>query len=108
MKNKNNDKIMINEAQLILAEKRTSFAALRTGIAVFALPLTITSLLIVTSKYYDIVNVLFLFVIVAGICILLSLLGGYLIVKSVFKIHNYDKLLENLKKKNKILQQYLE
>ena len=33
------DALIINEAQLILAEKRTSMAAMRTGIAVFALPL---------------------------------------------------------------------
>jgi uncharacterized membrane protein YkgB len=44
------DPIIINEAQLILAEKRTALAAMRTGIAVFALPLSVLSLLIVTSK----------------------------------------------------------
>ena len=41
------DAIVINEVQLILAEKRTSLASLRTGIAVFALPLTVLSFLIV-------------------------------------------------------------
>jgi len=45
------DPIIINEGQLILAEKRTSLAVIRTGIAVFALPLSVLSLLIVTSKY---------------------------------------------------------
>ncbi|MGA8239636.1 MAG: hypothetical protein WB818_03615, partial [Desulfobacterales bacterium] len=52
------DPIIINEAQLILAEKRTSLAALRTGITVFALPLSVLSLLIVTSKFYDVVHVI--------------------------------------------------
>lgn len=46
------DAIIINEAQLILAEKRTSMAAMRTGIAVFALPLSVLGLLIATSRYY--------------------------------------------------------
>jgi hypothetical protein len=33
--------ILLNEVQLILAEKRTSLASLRTGIAVLAIPLSI-------------------------------------------------------------------
>lgn len=44
------DTIIINEVQLLLAKKRTSLAAMRTGIALFALPLTIRSVLIATSK----------------------------------------------------------
>jgi hypothetical protein len=41
--------VVINEVQLILAKKRTSLAAMRTGIAVFALPLSAVSVLIATS-----------------------------------------------------------
>jgi uncharacterized membrane protein YkgB len=50
--------IVINEVQLVLAEKRTSLAAMRTGIAVFALPLSVLSVLVATSKYYDIIRTL--------------------------------------------------
>ena len=42
---------LINEIQLILAEKRTSLAAMRTGIAVFVLPLSVLSVLVATSEY---------------------------------------------------------
>ena len=63
--------ILINEVQLILAEKRTSLASLRTGIAVFAIPLSIMGVLIATSRYYEIVEVLPLFIIVMVINILL-------------------------------------
>jgi len=48
---KESDNIIINEAQLILAEKRTSMVAMRTGIAVFALPLTMMGLLVATIQY---------------------------------------------------------
>ena len=48
--------ILINEIQLILAEKRTSLAAMRTGIAVFVLPLSVLSVLVATSKYYDFIH----------------------------------------------------
>lgn len=52
--NTNNiDPVIINEVQLLLAEKRTSLAVMRTGIAMLALPLSVISVLIATSKYYD-------------------------------------------------------
>jgi hypothetical protein len=35
------DNLIFGEIQVLLAEKRTALAALRTGIAVFALPLSV-------------------------------------------------------------------
>lgn len=40
------DNVMFGEIQVLLAEKRTALASLRTGIAVFALPLSVLSALI--------------------------------------------------------------
>ena len=60
--------IIIGEVQLLLAEKRTSLAAMRTGIAVFVLPLTVMSVLIATSRYYDVVHVMNLLVPLLIIC----------------------------------------
>lgn len=40
---KNSDAIVINEVQLLLAEKRTSLSVMRTGIAVLVLPLSVLS-----------------------------------------------------------------
>ena len=37
------DNVIFGEIQVLLAEKRTALASLRTGIAVFALPLTVLS-----------------------------------------------------------------
>jgi hypothetical protein len=48
------DNVLVGEIQVLLAEKRTALAALRTGIAVFALPLSVLSALIATSRYYSI------------------------------------------------------
>ena len=47
----NPDNLIFGEIQVLLAEKRTALAALRTGIAVFALPLSVLSALIATSRY---------------------------------------------------------
>ena len=41
--------LILNEVQLLLAEKRTSLSAMRIGIAVFAFPLSVLSVLIATS-----------------------------------------------------------
>jgi hypothetical protein len=43
---------------VLLAEKRTALASLRIGIAVFALPLSVLSALIATSRYYSIEKVM--------------------------------------------------
>ena len=42
----------IGRIQLLLAEKRTALSAVRTGIAVFTLPLSVTTVLVTTSRYY--------------------------------------------------------
>ena len=91
------DSLIINEVQLILAEKRTSLASLRTGIAVFALPLSLISLLIATSKYYDVVHVLHLILPLGLILTALIILGGYLIVRALRAIHHHDRLIHQLK-----------
>ena len=45
------DSTVFGEIQLLLAEKRTALSSMRTGIAVFALPLSVLSVLVATSKY---------------------------------------------------------
>lgn len=91
------DGVVINQVQLLLAEKRTSLSVLRTGIAVLALPLSIMSLLIATSKYYDLSEVFHLAsilgVFLAGLC----MLGLYLITRSIMKMHAYDRHIQQLK-----------
>ena len=52
------DNLIFGEIQVLLAEKRTALASLRTGIAVFALPLSVLSVLIATSRYYKLGTVM--------------------------------------------------
>lgn len=102
------DSIVINEVQLILAEKRTSLAVLRTGIAVLALPLSVMSVLIATSKYYDVLHVLH-FLVPLGVLILgLIVLGVYLIVRSIIRMRHYDRLVHGIKLKHSILAEFIE
>jgi uncharacterized membrane protein YidH (DUF202 family) len=100
--------IVINEIQLILAEKRTSLAAMRTGIAVFVLPLSVLSVLVATSKYYDFIHVMHLIVPLLFICAGLIFLGSYLIIRSVTRLHRYDRLILDIKRKHSKIAEFLD
>jgi uncharacterized membrane protein YidH (DUF202 family) len=103
-----NDGLIINEAQLILAEKRTSLAAMRTGIAVFVLPLSVMGLLIATSRYYDVLHVLPLIIPLGLILLALITLGSYLVIRSLKNIHRYDRLINQLKVCHSKLSEFLD
>ena len=97
-----------NEVQLLLAEKRTSLSALRTGIAVFAFPLSVLSVLIATSKSYDVHEVLHWLVPLVLLNLGLTALGIYLITRAVVRIQHYDRLLDKLKSKSARLAELLD
>ena len=99
---------IINEVQLLLAEKRTSLAALRTGIAVIALPLSVMSVLIATSKFYDIVHVIQLLMPVLVLCAALVLLGSYLIIRSIIRLHHHDRHISVLKREHSIIAEFID
>jgi len=100
--------VIINEAQLILAEKRTSLSTLRTGITVFVLPLSVLSVLIATSKYYDVFQVMHLIVPLLIICAALVVLGSYLIIRSIIRIRHQENLILQLKRKHMWISKYID
>jgi uncharacterized membrane protein YidH (DUF202 family) len=100
--------VVINEVQLLLAEKRTSLAVMRTGIAVLALPLSVFGLLIATSKYYDVLNVLHFLLPLAILCLTLLVFGTYLIANSALKIRNTDRLIHRVKQEHSAIAQFLD
>lgn len=104
----NIDSIVINEVQLVLAEKRTSLAVMRTGIAVLALPLSVLSVLIATSKYYDVLNVLHFLVPLGALCVSLIIFGAYLIICSLIRMHHYDRLIHEIKIEHSYISKFIE
>ena len=102
------DSIVINEVQLILAEKRTSLAVMRTGIAMLALPLSVMSVLIATSKYYDVLHVLHFLVPLGVLNLALIIFGSYMIVRAILRIHNYDRLIHQIKLKHSVIGEFIE
>ena len=102
------DNAVFGEIQVILSEKRTSLSALRTGIAVFALPLSVLSVLVATSKYYSMGNAAPLLVPLLVICLGLVVLGAWLIYHSIRRIHHYDRVIRDLTKKYRALADYVD
>ena len=101
------DILGINQVQLLLSEKRTSLSVMRTGIAMLALPLSIFSALIATSKYYNIADVWLLLTLVSGINLRLIVFSIYLIIRSLLRMHNYDRIINQIKQQHSTLKQFL-
>lgn len=100
--------IAINEVQLVLAEKRTSLAVMRTGIAVLALPVSVMSFLIVTSKYFDALNVLHFLIPLGLINIVLMIFGTYLVIRSIIKMRHHDHLIQKIKSAHSIIAEFID
>jgi uncharacterized membrane protein YidH (DUF202 family) len=100
--------VAINEVQLLLAEKRTALAVMRTGIAVLALPLSILSLLVATSKYYDPHGVLHFLIPLAVVLLSLTILGAYLIIRSIKRMAYYDRLIHAIKRKHSVIAEFID
>src|SRR5258706_1722749 len=102
------DSTVFGEIQLLLAEKRTALSSLRTGIAVFALPLSVLSVLVATSKYYQAVNVLPFLVPLLALSAALIALGCYLVIHAILRIRHYDCLIKALKRKHSTLAEVMD
>ena len=102
------DNVILNEIQLLMAEKRTSLSVMRTGFAVFALPLSVLTFLIATSNYYTFSRVANLLLPVLVLCAFLTVLGFYLVIRAIIKIRHFDRVINGIKKKHSSLAQLIE
>lgn len=102
------DSAALGAVQLLLSEERTSLSLMRTGIAILALPMSVLSLLVATSRYYDALDVLGLLLPLAGLCVVLMLFGGYLILHSWRKMHRIDGLIHRIKLEHGGIAKYME
>ena len=78
------------------------------AIALFALPLSVLSALIATSKYYDVVQVLHFLLPLLVLNLGLIVLGCYLVIHSISRIRHYDRLIQQLKKEHSAIAQFIE
>lgn len=72
------------------------------------MPLSVVSLLIATSRYYDALNVLHFLVPLGLLCVVLVLVGGYLIVHAALKFRRVDRLIHRIKLAHSAIAPFLE
>ena len=99
--------LIIQEMQLLLAEKRTALSTLRTGVAIFAFPLSVLSVLIATSRLYNLADVTHWLVPTIAINFGLIALAVYLIVRGLRKLWHYDRLIAEYKQNHAWLAKLL-
>lgn len=97
--------VIIAEAQLVLAEKRTSLATLRTGIALTALPLGVASFLLAFSRGHEILALGWLLTPVLVVCVGLLGLGVTLIVRATRRVLRADHLMQRLKQQSRFVRE---
>jgi uncharacterized membrane protein YidH (DUF202 family) len=100
--------VVFNEIQVLLAEKRTALASLRAGIAVFALPLSVLSALIATSRYYSMDKVIPLMVPLMLLNLGLVALGCWLVFRSIHRIRHFETRIRELSQKYHSIAQFIE
>ena len=102
------DTLILGEIQVLLSEKRTALSSMRTGIAVFALPLSVLSVLIATSHYYSVGKVMPLLVPLLLLNVGLVALGSWLIFHSIQRLHRYDRRIRELTQKYREIAEFID
>ena len=90
---------MSGQFQILFAEKRTALAYMRTALAMLALPMSVLSLLIATSRYYKMSEVVHLMLPLLAICGCLVAVSGYLIVRTIKRLHAVERKLDTMKER---------
>lgn len=81
---------------------------MRTGIAIFAFPLSVLSALIATSSYYETTAVLHWLVPLLLLNGGLVVLGTYLIATAIRRLRHYNRLIDEFKRRNPRLARLLD
>lgn len=90
-----------SEILSVLAEKRTSLATMKIGIATLAFPLSVLGLLIATSRQYHLPDVWHFATLLYGLLFVMVVLGSYLIYRSGRNIMRQDKRISRIKRRHK-------
>lgn len=100
-------KLVMAEVQLLLAEKRTSFALMRTGVTVALLPLSVWTVLIATSALWNIWDSWWMLAPVMLVSVLLFGLGTYLIGHALNHLAHTDRVIMGLRQSDTLLEDLL-
>ena len=94
--NQEPESLLINEAQFLLADKRTQLATVRTGLALLAVPMSIISLLVVTSRLYHFWDNFWYLLPLLSLCLCLLVLGVHLVLRGALRMHRLESALRRI------------
>ncbi len=95
------EQLLLAEIQVLLAEKRTYYAMLRSAIAISTLPLTVIAFLIATSHIHGLFDNLWLSTVVIIVLGAVSVIGISFIARSNRRIRKINSMVERIKRDNK-------
>ena len=107
-KNVDIDNIIVEEILLLLQEKRTALRMVRIGISAIIAQITILSFLIATSKYYEWMEVMHLWIPFALLNLVVLGIAGYFIFGSLIHIHRLDRQIHRYKKSHGVISGLLD
>jgi len=108
MERKDDSSEIYTAVSLLLAEKRTSLSVLRTAIALFTVPTSVFTILVATSRYYDLNASLYFAVPLFLLCSFLIFFGLYLVIRSLRRLHDIDRKIQEMKEKDTGLRDIIE
>jgi hypothetical protein len=70
--------------------------------------MSVMSVLIATSKYYDIIYVLHLMIPLGILIFALIVFGTYLIISSIIRMRHYDRLINEIKLNHSVIGKFID
>ena len=104
-KNYNDDEsnLIVEEILVFLQEKRTVLRMIRIGISTVIAQISILGFLIATSKYYEWMEVMHLWIPFALLNLILLSIAGYLIFGSLIRLHELDRQILKYKESHSVI-----
>jgi len=106
MEKKYNDdqsNLIVEEILVFLQEKRTVLRMIRIGISAVIAQISILGFLIATSKYYQWMQVMHLWIPFALLNLIVLGIAGYLIFGSLIRLHQLDRQILKYKESHGII-----
>lgn len=107
-KNVDVDNLIVEEILVLLQEKRTALRMVRIGIGAIIAQITILGFLIATSKYYERMEVMHLWIPFVLLNLVILGIAGYFIFGSLIYIHRLDRQIQRYKKSHGVISNFMD
>ena len=99
-KETSSEQLLLSEIQVLLAEKRTYYAILRTGLGIIVAPLTVIVFLIATAEFHKLFSYFWVGAVLIIGLLAMSVFGVVLFFYAQRKLNQLEKLIRTIENKN--------